>query len=122
MGGMIHYMEKLFDELDFPHVATNMRTFAEEGSRRRSGRREEKEKVMSDHELLSQHGYQETFIVRVQHRQNSTWQGRITWADQDKTLTFRSIWEMIHLMESAMTADGSPEEFSDPEPWKDTDA
>ena len=122
MGGMIHYMEKLFDELDFPHVATNMRTFAEEGSRRISGRRAEKEKVMSDHELLSQHGYQETFIVRVQHRQNSTWQGRITWADQDKTLTFRSIWEMIHLMESAMTADGSPEEFSDPEPWKDTDA
>ncbi len=33
---------------------------------------------MSDQELLSCYGQQETFIVHVQHRQNNTWQGRIT--------------------------------------------
>ena len=57
---------------------------------------------MADSELLSHRGQQETFIVRVQHRQNNTWQGRITWAEKNKTLTFRSIWEMIHLMENAL--------------------
>ena len=118
MGGMIHYMENLFDELDFPHVATNMRTFAEEGSRRRSGRREEKEKVMSDHELLSQHGYQETFIVRVQHRQNSTWQGQITWAEKNIKLNFRSVWEMVHMMENAIYEEIPEEEVPKVPEWK----
>ncbi|MBR4462530.1 MAG: hypothetical protein IKS51_08135 [Erysipelotrichaceae bacterium] len=43
-----------------------------------------------------------TFIIRVQHRQNSSWQGRITWMEEDKTLSFRSIWEMMKLIDSAM--------------------
>ena len=72
---------------------------------------------MSDQELLSQHGYQGTFIVRVQHRQNSTWQGRITWADKDMTMTFRSVWEMIHLMESAMDTDTVRDEEDRPRDW-----
>jgi len=122
MGYMIHMMEDLYDMLDYPRAATNRRSFIDrgiDGLKRRERIRKENKKVMSDSELLNQHGYQETFIVRVQHRQNSTWQGRITWADQNKTLTFRSVWEMIHLMESAMSSDLEPEEAPDPEPWKD---
>lgn len=57
---------------------------------------------MNDEELLSKHGDLGTFIIRVQHRQNSSWQGRITWMDKDKTVYFRSIWEMIKLVESAL--------------------
>ena len=122
MGYMVHMMEELYDMLDYPRAATNRRSFTDQGtgSPGKKGRaRKEHKKVMSDSELLNQHGYQETFIVRVQHRQNSTWQGRITWADQNKTLTFRSVWEMIHLMESAMSTDMAPEEIPDPEPWED---
>ena len=74
---------------------------------------------MSDEELLSKHGDLGTFIIRVQHRQNSSWQGRITWMDKDKTLYFRSVWEMIKLIGSALetvsdgddlTEEGWPEE------------
>lgn len=54
---------------------------------------------MSDEELLNKHGDLGTFIIRVQHRQNSSWQGRITWMDEDKTVYFRSMWELslIHI-------------------------
>ena len=48
------------------------------------------------------HDRQETFIVKVQHQHNSTWQGKITWAEKNKTMNFRSLWEMIHLMEDAI--------------------
>ena len=74
---------------------------------------------MADQELLGHRGQQETFIVRVQHRQNNTWQGRITWADKNKTLNFRSIWEMVHLMENALYENATPEEMPQVESWED---
>ena len=57
---------------------------------------------MKDEELLGKHGDLGTFIVRVQHRQNSSWQGRITWMEENQTLSFRSIWEMVKLIASAV--------------------
>lgn len=68
---------------------------------------------MSDEELLNRHGDLGTFIIRVQHRQNSSWQGRITWMDQDKTLSFRSMWEMIKLIASALDTVSEPEDGSE---------
>ena len=47
------------------------------------------------------HSYR-TDAIRVQHRQNSSWQGRITWMEQDKTISFRSVWEMVKLIENAV--------------------
>ncbi|MBR0474217.1 MAG: hypothetical protein IJJ19_04370, partial [Erysipelotrichaceae bacterium] len=58
-----------------------------------------------------------TFIIRVQHRQNSSWQGRITWVEQDKTLYFRSIWEMMKLIDSAMEQFKEPDEENDTPQW-----
>ena len=57
---------------------------------------------MNDDELLSKHGDLGTFILRVQHRQNSTWQGWITWVNENKTLQFRSVWELTKLIEEAL--------------------
>ena len=89
------------DRLNFPHPGTNERSFgpAKEPVRREN---QEREKIMNDEELLQKHGDLGTFIVRVQHRQNSSWQGRITWMERDKTINFRSVWEMVKLIESAV--------------------
>ena len=69
---------------------------------------------MSDRELLKKHGELGTFIVRVQHQQNSSWQGRITWMEEDRTLCFRSVWEMIKLIASAVEV--TKEETEEEEP------
>ena len=63
---------------------------------------EEMTRVLEDEEMLDMHGDLGTFIIRVQHRQNSSWQGRITWVEEDKTLYFRSVWEMMKLIEEAL--------------------
>lgn len=101
-------MEELYDWLKFPHRSTNRRSFAADVRKEEST--EERTKIMSDENLLSKHGDLGTFIVRVQHRQNSSWQGRITWMEQDKTIQFRSVWEMIKLIESAVDTVSEPEE------------
>mgnify|MGYP007101846028 CR=1 FL=1 len=105
---MILTMERLYDWLKFPHRSTNSRTFVP--VRLTGDSTKERSRIMSDEALLSKHGDMGTFIVRVQHRQNSSWQGRITWMEQDKTIYFRSIWELIKLIESAVDTVSEPEE------------
>ena len=93
-------MERLYDWLQFPRRGTNSRSFTT--AERPTAIQTERRKLVSDETLLSKHGDIGTFIVRVQHRQNSSWQGRITWMEEDRTIQFRSVWEMIKLMESAV--------------------
>ena len=117
MGEMTFAMERVYDALKFPHPSTNTRTFVPAKSAGEVF--QERSRIMSDESLLSKHGDIGTFIVRVQHRQNNTWQGRITWADKNKTLNFRSIWEMVHLMENALYENATPEEMPQVESWED---
>lgn len=50
----------------------------------------------------------ETFIVHVISQENSTWQGQVTWLDERETCSFRSMLELIKLMDAAMEQKGSP--------------
>ena len=49
----------------------------------------------------------ETFVVHVTSRENSTWQGQVTWLDERETRSFRSMLELIKLMDAAMEEDMS---------------
>ena len=43
-----------------------------------------------------------TFIVKVDYCENETWQGRVTWAEENKSEHFRSALELIKLIDGAM--------------------
>lgn len=45
-----------------------------------------------------------SFIIRITHRENDTWQGSVTWTDKGVTKYFRSTLELIKLMDSAVQA------------------
>ncbi len=45
-----------------------------------------------------------TFVIRIRHRENSTWQGDIFWAEENRSEEFRSMLEMVHLIDSALDA------------------
>ena len=77
-----------------------------------------REKVMKDQELLSKHGDMGSFIIRVQQRQNSSMQGRLTWIEKNKTVHFRSVWELIRLIDSAVEMDNPIPEGELPT-WED---
>ena len=40
----------------------------------------------------------QTFLVHIIENQNATWQGEITWLDEEKKESFRSLLELIKLM------------------------
>lgn len=112
---MTNRMEDLYDLLQFPHRGTNRRSFVPVNQLAQA--QQERNKLMSDEKLLSKHGDLGTFIVRVQHRQNSSWQGRLTWMEQDQTVNFRSIWEMIKLIESAVDTVSTAEDEEEEASW-----
>ncbi len=47
-----------------------------------------------------------TFLVRIQFRQKETWQGQVTWAEENKTVSFRSALELLRLLDEAGETDG----------------
>lgn len=129
-------MEEFFDSINYPYSANTVRSFAEtkrKGKKqvnqddsswssrqlRMNSRLKKREKVMEDQELLNMHGDMGSFIVRVQNRQNSSMQGRITWVEKNKTIRFRSAWEMIRLINSAIDIDKQkPEDGSELPSWE----
>lgn len=49
--------------------------------------------------------HKSTFVVRIEHCQNGTWQGKVIWAKENRTERFRSALELIKLMEEAMAVE-----------------
>lgn len=43
------------------------------------------------------------FAVKILFRKNSSWQGKITWLEKNQNVSFRSVFEMIMLMNSALS-------------------
>jgi len=97
---MVRKTDSFFDELGFPQRGTNERSFekiSDTGVRR--GRMT---RMMDDDKLLQQHGEMGTFVIRVQHRQHSSWQGRVTWLEENETVYFGSALELLKLIDGAL--------------------
>ncbi len=43
-----------------------------------------------------------TFIVKVENNSNSTWQGEIVWAEENRSEKFRSALELFKMMNGAL--------------------
>lgn len=91
--------EDLFNSLDFPHAGNGDRDI--NGSTRDYCKRK-LVRVLKDDELLNRRGDIGTFVVRVQHRQHSSWQGRVTYLEKDKTVYFRSALELMKIIDGAL--------------------
>ncbi|WP_287476243.1 hypothetical protein [Agathobacter sp.] len=92
--------EQFFDEIACPRASFSNHDFDDKNIS--TSMREGLKKMKKDEEILEEHGEQGTFIVRVQHRQHSSWQGRVTWVDENKTVYFRSELELMKLIDGAL--------------------
>ena len=60
------------------------------------------------------HGRKGTFIVKIEHCNNESWQGEVIWADEEKREKFRSTLELLKLMDEAV----NPMENREETEWK----
>lgn len=50
-----------------------------------------------------------TFSLRILFRQNTSWQGSLTWIEGNQEQSFRSVLELITLLDSALTQQNTSE-------------
>ncbi|MDO5134988.1 MAG: hypothetical protein Q4D55_02945 [Eubacteriales bacterium] len=47
-------------------------------------------------------GQKQTFLIEVEDTQNMSWQGRVEWIQGGKRRCFRSVMELLRLMDSVV--------------------
>lgn len=83
-------MEKLLDDMRFPEPFVQTRNFAlTAGS-------------PANTEQDTAYGHLATFNLRVLFRQNASWQGSVQWLEGRQEESFRSVLELLLLMNSTM--------------------
>ncbi len=53
-------------------------------------------------EATSSQPEKSTFVVKVEHCRNESWQGEVIWAEEGRREKFRSALELIMLMDEAV--------------------
>ncbi len=86
-------MEHMLDGMDFPQAFSAVRSFAIPVEPATTDPPEERLPL----------GAQATFEVKILFRQNTSWQGCLTWLETGQEASFRSVLELVILMDSALT-------------------
>ena len=89
-------MENLLDEMNLPQSFNAVRSFSTFPARK------QQDVTSANNEILK--GMLTTFTVRVIFRQHTSWQGSVVWLEEGKEQSFRSVLELILLMDSALSA------------------
>lgn len=97
----IDVMEEVFDSMDYPQSSVEFRSFAEGGY---VNKQVTKTGMRCSIARNRERGELATFSLRVMFRQNASWQGVLRWLEEEKEADFRSILELLKLLESALPA------------------
>lgn len=104
---MIETVEEFFDCLQFPQAATQTRSF----HRKESVQGQKLEKKLEQEQILQMRGQKGTFLLNVKYRQNSSWQGSVTWVDEQREQYFRSALELLKLIDGALATKNDSEDI-----------
>ncbi|MBQ2755153.1 MAG: hypothetical protein IJF27_00595 [Oscillospiraceae bacterium] len=85
-------IESMLEEMNMPQSFTGKRSFS---------RSEEKAEIKSVNDSVRE-GKLATFSLRILFRQNASWQGSVTWCEGRSEESFRSVLELLMLMDSAL--------------------
>jgi len=91
----------LFEKLEFPQESFDLREFKQS-----SKNKKEKMVVRMENKIVEVNKADAKFIVHVKCRQNASWQGTIKWVETNEEKQFRSVLELIKLMDQAVSVEG----------------
>ena len=98
MVQMLEDMESLFNDIDYPQASTKSRNFVED----KPTDSVELIKVKQQSEIVEHRGEKGTFLVHVQYRQNSSWQGQLEWVEKGAVKHFDSELDLMKLIVGAL--------------------
>lgn len=99
--GMVKQMEQLYDTIGYPQATSHKRSFLK-SEKHVTEKKTDLPVVWENEELSSQRGTMATFYVLVKGRTNATWQGEVVWVEKGLAKKFRSVMELMILMDNAL--------------------
>ena len=93
LSELLFRIEESLDDLKFPRAFESIRRFDAQ----------KKSIEKSDCTLKMLSGSLATFSVKILFRQNASWQGSVNWLEGKSQESFRSVLELVSLMDSALT-------------------
>lgn len=106
---LIKCVNGIFDEGDYPQATMKCRGF---GKKDKDSETVVEEKEFIDPSKLNvartnMRGKKATFRVKVMFRQNASWQGTVCWVEKNREESFRSVLELMMLIDSSFEAERS---------------
>ncbi len=96
---LINIADKLFEDIGYPQASTKTRSFEEKTEIHPLSKLEKK---VLQQELIQHRGEKGTFILYVQYRQMSTWQGELSWMEKEEKIKFVNSLELIKIIDQAV--------------------
>ena len=97
--GLFNLLEDLFDTCGYPQSSTQNRLFQDKKEKNTA---KGASQVTDIDQVIKEYGDLATFLVHVKHRQHSTWQGEVVWAEKNEKRNFRSALELLKLIDNAI--------------------
>ncbi len=98
MVQMLDVMESFYNDINYPQASTEVRSFVSNKQTNNS----ELKKVREQIDIVEYRGKRATFLVHVQYRQNSSWQGQLEWVEKGAVKTFNSELDLVKLIVGAL--------------------
>ena len=95
---LIKEIDSLMDEIGCPMSGMEKRTFTKHSY-------VDVRAMLLEDKTQVPRGKEGTFAIRIQYRNNASWQGTIRWMEGDAEECFRSVLEMFWLIDSAINAE-----------------
>ena len=92
LAQMLFVMDSMYDELNSPQRTMKPRGFTKAEEAKEYGEAETEARALA------------TFKVNVMFRHNASWQGELVWLETRQEAQFRSVLELIMIIDSAFTA------------------
>ena len=101
---LVKQVSRIIDDGDGPQSTMKVRGFFKNKQESSNNIQEQKEKPVDNKKLaakINAHGKEATFRVRIMFRQNASWQGMVYWVEKNREENFRSVLELLMLIDSS---------------------
>ena len=98
---MVKKLEQVYDAIDYPQATSHKRSFIKE-EKRPAEKKIIPPVLWESREFAEERGVKATFYILVKGRGNATWQGEVVWVERGISKKFRSVMELMILMDNAL--------------------
>ncbi len=93
---LLFLLEDMMDAMGSPEVSVQSRRFNNIPKQPERASMEEYPQLQPEQKVIA------TFKIKVLFRRSASWQGTVSWAEEQKEVSFRSVLELVKLLDSAL--------------------